>query len=173
MTYIWNISDTSSQFTGSTIDHTFTSPGSFVVTLIAANGVSNSTATLTVIAQDAVGSISVSKSPSIVEINEVVTFNSSLSVGTDVSYVWNCGSGNAAVLMHSFASTGNHWCCVTVANEVSSNRKCKQAIVLEDITSVVISHALSTNTSSDISYAAKDTSYTFNATVRSLINGYA
>ena len=170
LTFTWSLSDSTSTYStyhGESITHNYTSSGSYNVSVTATNDVSNSTVSTVIIVQDPVDGVSVTQSPSIVEINEQVTLFTAVTAGTDVAYSWDCSgvqmSSSISVMTTTFSSTGYHECRVIVSNKVSSVEEDKRIAVLTEISSLSINHLLTVNTTSNTSYAAKGTEYTFTA----------
>ncbi|XP_035828345.1 polycystin-1 isoform X2 [Aplysia californica] len=161
--YTWSFTGLPILLLGSSASFIYSTPGTYSVTLVSQNNVSNSAVTADITAQDVVGSVTISQTSSPVKINDVVTLSASVSSGTNVALSWMCGSSNigtTSTIVHSFNSSGYHTCTVNASNYVSYVIKSHDVPILDEISSVAVNHSL-VGGSSSVYYAALNKWYDF------------
>jgi PKD repeat protein len=125
----WNFGDGSTG-SGRTVTHTFTSGGSFVVTLTETSdrGLAGSTTQTVTVGASSRPTAVFTFSPSSPAVNETVFFNASTSTPgaghTIATYQWTFGDGGTAsgvAVTHKFAAAGTYTVQLTVTDEVGQS----------------------------------------------------
>lgn len=122
LTYSWSIGD-GAILTGPVVNHIFTEPGLFTVSVTASDHQSSLTTAsqLTIMAEPLAG-LTITPSDSF-RVGAPITFTASLTSGTPLSYSWSMGDGTVLtgpVVSHTFTAYGVYTVSVTVADQQSS-----------------------------------------------------
>jgi len=124
--YTWNWGDTSSNTTTDpTITHTFSTPGSYDVTLTVTDNTELNCSAVQTVSVGVVAAFTFS--PPAPNPSDIVTFNATASYspgGIIVSYTWNFDDGNittvnATVIAHTFSIGGSYAVNLTVTDNVT------------------------------------------------------
>ena len=127
ISYSWDFGDGTVRAGSATDSHTYAAPGSYLVTVTANNSVSSANAQTTIVVNpppdDPITGLSVS-SNSPVETGQTASFTTTVTGGSNISYVWDFGDGTiingAAIADHVYASAGSYTVVVTASNNVST-----------------------------------------------------
>ena len=146
VTYQWEITQSGSllqSFSASSFTYSFASPGSYDVSLLAGNSLSSDKTILTVTSQEPVSGLKINTSSHIFMIvGTQVSFEASLSTGSDVTYTWTVNStvhqsdANPAIL--EFSTTGIFVVTVVAANNLGFETDEVVVNVFEPVSGVAI-----------------------------------
>lgn len=130
--WLWNFGDGGTS-TARNPSHTFSSAGTFNVTLTATNGAGNNSVTraITVNATVSVPTASFTYSPANPKANQAVNFTDT-STGSPTSWKWTFGDGGTATTAnatHTFATAGTFTVSLSVSNSAGSHSATKQVVI--------------------------------------------
>ena len=139
VSYQWNFGDGSSA-SGRTISKTFTTPGTFNVTLTVTNdrGLAASTTQVVSVGTTTAPTAAFTFSPTAPAVNQAVNFNAVASIAAPgrsiASYAWNFGDGSAAktgvTSQHDFGAAGTYSVSLTVTDDVGQRSTASQAVTV-------------------------------------------
>ena len=136
--YNWNFGDGATA-TGVNPTHSFTSPGSYTVTLTVSDGVTTSLAASHVITIGNLAPTATITAPTTAHWDDPVRFDGALSADPDgdaiTQYNWNFGDGATATganATHSFASPGNYTVTLTVSDGFATSLAASHVITIEN-----------------------------------------
>jgi PKD repeat protein len=175
--YSWNFGDGSPPKTGASVQHIFPAPGIYPAQVTASNGVSSQTQTTPVTITDAPPLASFfSSTPD--KLGQTTTFQSTSS-GSNLTYQWNFGDGEATnfgptpVVTHVYTALGIYTATLTAKNSVGSSVTTRTVSIIPGINSPEASFSSSspdelgqithfTNTSQDGGDDVENVSYAWN-----------
>jgi len=130
--YVWDLSDGGPlDDSGPVVSHIYSDVGTFTAVVTASNGVSNQSATTTVIIQDVppVAGFSTS-SPDV--LGETTSFANESS-GSNLSFEWDFGDGSPIATdvapVHTYVTSGTFTVVLTAINSAGSNAVAAQVII--------------------------------------------
>jgi PKD repeat protein len=125
--YTWDFGDGSAPEVGNNVFHTYTEPGTYTLTLLA-EGLGNCTgsdeATSTVVVIDPPIVDAIFEAQQTDECVLLTLEGTNLSVGDDVTYLWNFGDGTTSAetdVYHVYTSPGDYVITLTVEDQVCGN----------------------------------------------------
>ncbi|XP_067912634.1 polycystin-1 isoform X2 [Heterodontus francisci] len=162
--YLWSFCHGCDLLEGpSTISHTFTSPGTFNVTILVGNGVSSEQASIQIRVLEEIEGLELRLNDLVEDcclaVNETLWFQATVRFGTDVSYNWTVSQAgivlfysNATSSQMCFVEAGSYKIVLQASNLLGSITASKLIAVLEPIGIVTLSAspepvALNTSTS--------------------------
>ncbi|MBK8432923.1 MAG: PKD domain-containing protein [Chloroflexi bacterium] len=124
--YTWDFGD-GSVGQGATPMHTYATTGTYTAWVTAANPISNSAISTTVVVTappvtPISGLTAVNDSPT--QLGHPTQFTATIAAGQNVTYTWAFGDGNmaeGATVTHTYAATGTYTAWVTAANPISNS----------------------------------------------------
>lgn len=164
--FVFNFDGTASASqTAATLSHTYT-PGNRTMSVTATNQVDSQTVQIPIAAQSLISNVAFPTSsvmPTIVLVNETLTYTLIVTGGTDVKYVWKfCDvcveihHETNSILNPGYTSADHYLLNGTAYNMISVKSATIQITVVNQLTSVAVASDLIANT-----YAISGTGYTF------------
>jgi len=122
LTYSWSFGDNTAAVTGQSVNHTFTTAGTYNVTVTATNTANLSTSntkSVTIAAKEVLSTPTISPSLSAANVGQTITFTGSATDSTNaaLTYAWDFGdntTGSGASVTHSYSAAGNYTVKLTV-----------------------------------------------------------
>ncbi|XP_066292476.1 polycystin-1-like isoform X2 [Branchiostoma lanceolatum] len=171
--YQWEVSKYGSHIvtlTGSEVHVTFPDAGQYDVSVVVSNSVSDSEASVTVDVIELVTDVVVTASKTMASNEEQVTFTTTVSTGTNLTFVWNLGDGSPNIkttdpqVQHQYNLAGTFLVSVNVSNDLSSLKSTSLPVEIQDRISGL---DLETTTTDTLYHAGQNEFTNFVATLTS------
>jgi len=137
--YMWDLGD-GSVGTGAVVSHAYAAPGEYEVVVTATNSVSWMAATTSITVHEPVAGLTAANDGP-TALGQSTALTATVSVGTDVSYVWDFGdgsTGSGAVVAHSYPEAGVYTAVVTATDPVSAISATTTVAVEEAMNSLTV-----------------------------------